>query len=227
MYLTETLHRFSLWGSSCPLQLSSISFRSCRSLLGSQIRCRRLVDASSCRTLYVRSTHGLHVTSSSTQDPGAWEYSPEWMGSQGGGWGRDEGTTVFSQVSHCGNGLVTVTSHAASQMELPPPGSSLSSTQGGVLQDWRTLRFNGVTRQSVAKVWRPAYGGSDTLAQADCLGMEYLKTMASAGKAGHHHLATRARAFMTVPAAVQQRSACACQESCMLRRYATLNHSLF
>ncbi|CAL8469998.1 g9540 [Coccomyxa elongata] len=102
------------------------------------------------------------------------------MGSQGGGWGHDEGTAIFSQLSQCGNGLVTVTSHAASHVEPPPPGSLLSRTEGGVLQDWRTLRFNGVTRQSVAKVWRSADGGSDTLAQADCLGMEYLKTMASA-----------------------------------------------
>lgn len=189
MYLTESLHRLSLWGTTCPHQLSSIKFRSCRSLLNSSIRCRRLADASSGRTFPIRSRHDLHVTSSSTEDPGAWEYSPEWMGSQGGGWGRDKGTTIFSQLSHCGNGLVTVTSHAASQMEPPPPGSLLSQTQGSVLQDWRTLRFNGVTRQSVAKVWRPADGGSDMLAQADCLGMEYLKTMASAGEAACQHAA--------------------------------------
>lgn len=190
MHFTESLHRLSLWGSLCPHQLSSFKFRSCRSLLDSHIQCRRLADASLGRTFPVRSRHRLHVTSSSMQDPGAWEFSPEWMGSQGGGWGRDEGTTIFSQLSHCGNGLVTVTSHAASHMDPPPPGSLLSKREGGVLQDWRTLRFNGVTRQSVAKVWRPADGGSDTLAQADCLGMEYLKTMASAGEAGCQHAAT-------------------------------------
>ena len=27
------------------------------------------------------------------KDPGAWEYSPEWMGNQGRSWGRDAGKT--------------------------------------------------------------------------------------------------------------------------------------
>lgn len=35
-------------------------------------------------------------------DPGHWNFSPEWWGTQGGGWGRSEGQTVFakSSVSH-------------------------------------------------------------------------------------------------------------------------------
>ncbi|KAK9915588.1 hypothetical protein WJX75_001243 [Coccomyxa subellipsoidea] len=102
------------------------------------------------------------------------------MGSQGGSWGRDAGTTVFSQLSHCGNGLVTVTSHAASHQEPPLAERLQRGAEGGMLQEWRVLRFNEITRQSVARVWQPADGSSGALAQADCLGMEYLKTMASA-----------------------------------------------
>ncbi|EIE25796.1 hypothetical protein COCSUDRAFT_32382 [Coccomyxa subellipsoidea C-169] len=49
-------------------------------------------------------------------------------------------------------------------------------------QEWRVLRFNEVTRQSVARVWQPLDGSSGAHAQADCLGMEYLKTMASAAQ---------------------------------------------
>jgi len=28
------------------------------------------------------------------KDPGAWEYSPQWMGNQGRSWGRDAGMTA-------------------------------------------------------------------------------------------------------------------------------------
>lgn len=41
-----------------------------------------------------------------SKDPGDWSYSPEWMGTQGGSWGRDAGTTVFEKHSTIGNGLV-------------------------------------------------------------------------------------------------------------------------
>ena len=112
-------------------------------------------------------------------DPGSWEHSPEWMGSQGGGWGRDAGAPVFSAQSQHGNGVVSVTAHAASRQD-PPPGAAL-----GAWQEWRTLRFNEATRQSVAKVWvhegRWQGSGGSVRAQPECLAMEYLKSMASAG----------------------------------------------
>ena len=45
------------------------------------------------------------------------------------------------------------------------------------------MRFNDVTRQSVAKVWLAQLpdGTASLEMQPDCLAMEYLKTMASAG----------------------------------------------
>lgn len=47
------------------------------------------------------------------------------------------------------------------------------------------MRFNEVTRQSVGKVWLEQHpdGTASLSMQPDCLAMEYLKTMASAGKA--------------------------------------------
>ena len=157
---------------------NKISLIPFRSLLDSQIHRRRL-KAHLARPSSRRQSP--QVSSNFRTDPGAWEYSPEWMGSQGGSWGRDTGTTVFSELSHCGNGLVTVTSHAASHQEPASAELFQRSAGGGMLQEWRVLRFNEVTRQSVARVWQPADGGS-AVAQAECLGMEYLKTMASAGE---------------------------------------------
>lgn len=46
-------------------------------------------------------------------DPGHWNYSPEWMGSAGGGFGRDDGQVIFSRQSPF-NGRVEVTAHEAS-----------------------------------------------------------------------------------------------------------------
>ncbi|KAK9819395.1 hypothetical protein WJX81_003737 [Elliptochloris bilobata] len=40
-------------------------------------------------------------------DPGHWNLSPEWYGTQGGGYGRDAGEVVFERESACGNGRVT------------------------------------------------------------------------------------------------------------------------
>ena len=100
------------------------------------------------------------------------------MGSQAGGWGRDEGTLVFTAESQHGNGTVSVTAHAATRQDPPPQGMSAGRL---VWQEWRTLRFNEATRQSVAKVW-VADGADGTVhAQAECLGMEYVKTMAATG----------------------------------------------
>ena len=45
---------------------------------------------------------------------GDWQFSPEWWGTQGGGWGRGAGDTVFESQSAMGNGFISVTSHPAS-----------------------------------------------------------------------------------------------------------------
>ena len=39
-------------------------------------------------------------------DPGDWELSPEWYGTQGGGWGRGAGVVVYESASDAGNGTV-------------------------------------------------------------------------------------------------------------------------
>ena len=41
-----------------------------------------------------------------SNDCGHWNFSPEWMGSQDGGFGSDDGKPVYSAVSSCGNGQV-------------------------------------------------------------------------------------------------------------------------
>lgn len=157
----------------------------------------------------------------------SWNYSPEWYGTQGGGWGRDAGVTVFSAQSRCGNGHVTVTAHPASYKGLSSasassgtrtssPSSSSSSASSGSedptwqWDEWRVLRFNGITRQSVNRVMvtRPVLpadaattagaaaeeGGTQeqqqqppqavkqgtVVVQPACLAQEYLKTVAAA-----------------------------------------------
>ena len=112
---------------------------------------------------------------------------------QGGGYGRDAGEVVFERASACGNGRVTVTAHAAS----PEEGSGKSGPVGSALkgageqQQWRVLRFNATTRQSVARVaLQRTEGGADggrragwlLQAQPNCLAADYLKTVASAGE---------------------------------------------
>ncbi|KAL0018982.1 hypothetical protein WJX79_006878 [Trebouxia sp. C0005] len=136
-------------------------------------RCQ-LSAASSARTKphCARGDRVRATAAAEKNDPGHWKYSPEWWGTQAGGWGHDSGTVVFAQNSHCGNGEVTVTAHIAS------PLSDLDSAEQ---QQWRVLRFND-TRQSVSRV--ALQHNSHTLqASADCLAFEYLKTMASAGAA--------------------------------------------
>lgn len=44
-------------------------------------------------------------------DPGDWTSSPEWWGTQNGGWGRGPGLAVFDELSASGNGRVCVTAH--------------------------------------------------------------------------------------------------------------------
>ena len=87
---------------------------------------------------------------------GDWNLSPEWYGTQGGGWGRSTGQVVFEDVS-C-SGRVTVTAHPASSF----PGEGRA--------EWRVLRFNEKTRQSVARI-------VDGVVDPRCLATEYLKTV--------------------------------------------------
>lgn len=70
-------------------------------------RCQ-LSAASSARTKsHCAQGDRLRATAAAEEnDPGHWKYSPEWWGTQAGGWGHDSGTTVFAQSSHCGNGEV-------------------------------------------------------------------------------------------------------------------------
>ncbi|KAL4420428.1 hypothetical protein ABPG75_010084 [Micractinium tetrahymenae] len=146
-------------------------------------------------------------------DPGHWNFSPEWYGTQGGGWGRDAGLVVFSQDSCCGNGRVTVTAHpAVGQPSSSSPHRGISAggdsgSGGNTREEWRVLRFNDVTRQTVMRVTvvaAPGPGSSDksssssgsgsastqpqekqqqfqptVTAQPDCLVQEYLKTTAA------------------------------------------------
>ena len=96
---------------------------------------------------------------SRSRDPGDWDFSPEWYGSQGGGYGRDDGVVVYR------SGEVAVTAH---------PSSS------GEEFEWRVLRF-GDTRQSVSLVKKgesPSSSPSPVVAlEATCLAFEYTKTL--------------------------------------------------
>ena len=107
-------------------------------------------------------------------------------------YGRDAGEAVFERESAYGNGRVTVTAHAASPVEGPAElGRGVSGPEAASeQQQWRVLRFNDITRQSVARValqrvegaWGDALGeGWRLQAQPDCLAADYLKTVASAG----------------------------------------------
>ncbi|CAM6089614.1 unnamed protein product [Calypogeia fissa] len=114
-------------------------------------------------------------------DEGDWKYSPEWWGTQAGGWGHNHGETVFEAPSIAGNGVVSVTSHPASTPNLQ---AAQKQSQHEVLgYEWRVLRFNSVTRQSVAKVQALATGVGDVILQQqpNCIAFEYVKSMISAG----------------------------------------------
>ena len=100
------------------------------------------------------------------RDPGDWDFSPEWYGTQGGGYGRDDGVVVYR------SGEVAVTAH---------PSSS------GDEFEWRVLRF-GDTRQSVSLVKRKKTGESPCCSSSSppsgqvaleptCLAFEYTKTL--------------------------------------------------
>eukprot|EP00850_Spirogloea_muscicola_P023610 SM000372S13686 [mRNA] locus=s372:50671:53613:+ [translate_table: standard] len=117
---------------------------------------------------------------------GGWGFS--WR--LGGGWGRGPGEAVFRAASAAGNGLVAVTAHTAAwqapELDLgladvldQAPGSGLQVAG----QEWRVLRFNGVTRQSVAKVTAVIRGPGEVALrqQPNCLAFEYPKSMVAAG----------------------------------------------
>ena len=40
------------------------------------------------------------VSAAREKDPGSWDHSPEWMGNQGGGWGRDAGQQLQHMTCH-------------------------------------------------------------------------------------------------------------------------------
>lgn len=65
------------------------------------------------------------------------------------------GRVVFEQQSALGQGVVSVTAHEASFQERwawDRASGGAGGAPGAAEQEWRVLRFNGVTRQSVAKV---------------------------------------------------------------------------
>ena len=88
---------------------------------------------------------------------------------------------------------VTVTAHPASAVSLSPNdllrhpgGSELSATQlAEASHEWRVMRFNGVTRQSVCRVVAAA-GQSEVLPVPTCIATEYLKSMIASGAHVHH-----------------------------------------
>ncbi|GLJ53861.1 hypothetical protein SUGI_1150150 [Cryptomeria japonica] len=135
------------------------------------------------------------------RDEADWIYSGEWWGSQDGGFGNDEGQTVFRKHSLKGNGLVSVTAHPASfptteqwpvlEAKLQKkyerlPGVRETNDRVRILDyQWRVLRFNNKTRESVAKV---VFIHTDSqpnrvflMQQPHCLAFPYVKSMISTG----------------------------------------------
>ena len=83
---------------------------------------------------------------------------------------------------------VTVTSHPASPVSLSPQDVLAEPARGQLSakalaearHEWRVLRFNSVTRQSVCRVVTTA-GTIPALAVPVCVATEYLKTMLASG----------------------------------------------
>ncbi|GFP83415.1 hypothetical protein PHJA_000484900 [Phtheirospermum japonicum] len=130
------------------------------------------------------------------KDEGDWVYSPEW-------WDIDPSNSraIFREVSHNGNGAVSVRAHPCSR----PDESHWARTEKWLEQryaetspgfkhdskfrisgyEWRTLHFNEVTRQSTVKILT-AYREEEPnspfiMQQADCLAIPYVKSMISVG----------------------------------------------
>ncbi|KAK6138763.1 hypothetical protein DH2020_027491 [Rehmannia glutinosa] len=132
------------------------------------------------------------------EDEGDWFYSTEW-------WDSDSSNSrnVFREVSHNGNGVVSVLAHPCSK----PDRLHWARTEKWLEQryaemcpgfkhhgrfrvsgyEWRTLHFNDHTRQSTVKVlaaYREDEPGSLCfMQQAHCLAVPYVKSMISAGLA--------------------------------------------
>uniref|UniRef100_A0A0D9W724 Uncharacterized protein n=1 Tax=Leersia perrieri TaxID=77586 RepID=A0A0D9W724_9ORYZ len=132
-------------------------------------------------------------------DEGDWSYHREW-------WGEDEGPregehTVFRAHSEHGNGVVSVSAYPASRPAsdqwavterwLQERNAILYPNSTGADQfkilgyQWRVMRFNDHTRQSVAKVMACYRSSGDAgmylMQQPHCLPVPYVKSMVSAG----------------------------------------------
>eukprot|EP00890_Picochlorum_soloecismus_P005458 jgi/Picsp_1/5913/NSC_03270-R1_s-adenosylmethionine-dependent methyltransferase domain-containing protein len=142
----------------------------------------------------------LELLGHTAGDNGHWNYSPEWWGTQGpGGWGQSEGQVVFEGHSKL-NGTIQVTAHAASKGGFESDSLAVNrdevSSDIALREEWRVLRFNTITRQSVNRVtilsedepasapehqqqreWLQPRMAMDL--HPECLPPEYLKTVAS------------------------------------------------
>ncbi len=115
--------------------------------------------------------HRPATPSAAQPDPADWERSPEWYGTQGGGWGRGAGAVVYAAASPVGNARVTVTVHPASVEALP------GAPAGAPPPEWRVMRFGEATRQSVALVDALPGDPSARAARPGALAFEYVKTV--------------------------------------------------
>ncbi|XP_006653593.1 uncharacterized protein LOC102706841 [Oryza brachyantha] len=132
-------------------------------------------------------------------DEGDWSYYREW-------WGEDEGPgegahTVFRRHSEHGNGVVSVSAYPASlpandqrtiierwlqeRNERIHPDSTGTDQFKILGYQWRVMRFNDHTRQSVAKVMACYRSLGDAgiylMQQPHCLAVPYVKSMVSSG----------------------------------------------
>ncbi|KAL6519861.1 hypothetical protein OROMI_032755 [Orobanche minor] len=129
-------------------------------------------------------------------DEGDWFYSTEWWES-----GSSNSRAVFREVSHNGNGVVSVLAHPCSKPDISYWGRTEKWLEqryaetcpgykhGGKFRvsgyEWRTLHFNDFTRQSTVKIMS-AYREEDPsslciMQQAYCLAVPYVKSMISCG----------------------------------------------
>ncbi|KAL6532452.1 hypothetical protein OROGR_014422 [Orobanche gracilis] len=129
-------------------------------------------------------------------DEGDWFYSTEWWDS-----GSSNSRAVFREVSHSGNGVVSVLAHPCSKpdkfywgrtekwLEQRYAETCPDYKHGGKFRvsgyEWRTLHFNDFTRQSTVKIMS-SYREEDPsslfiMQQACCLAVPYVKSMISCG----------------------------------------------
>ena len=95
----------------------------------------------------------------SASDPGSWELSPEWWGSQGGGWGRSAGELCFQQRSNHGNGWVTVTAHETQEVRRAGRQLQLLGIHGQ-MDGWVGERGDGRRRESGLGGWLTSIAAS-------------------------------------------------------------------